>query len=397
MTVHHMVRSVLFVMAGTPAHPAMPTNAFSRLLFTRRDTNRSTQQVSVIVLLSLLLAALLCSAARAQTRAFVDDAGRKVVLPAKIERVYVAGPPASVLVMAIAPEKLIGWTRALRADEAAFLPPRLAALPEVGRLTGRGNSANIEVVLALKPDLIIDIGSINTNFASLADRVTAETRIPYVLLDGRLDKLPEQIEKLAQILGEAQRAKPLLDYTRTSFRELRDGIARIPADRRPEVYYARGPSGLTTGLAGSINVEMLEFLGARNVAGNAGSVGTGTPLANLAQVGFEQVVLWNPPTIITNDPNFYREVWRRAEWQSLRAVRNQRVFLSPNLPFGWFDFPPGANRLIGLKWLANLLYPDTFKFDLRREIETVYSLLYQQRPTREQIDRILNEPGVLPK
>jgi ABC-type Fe3+-hydroxamate transport system substrate-binding protein len=44
----------------------------------------------------------------AQTR-ITDASGRGVALPAKIERVYAAGPPASVLVVAIAPEKLIGW------------------------------------------------------------------------------------------------------------------------------------------------------------------------------------------------------------------------------------------------------------------------------------------------
>jgi hypothetical protein len=43
------------------------------------------------------------------------------------------------------------------------------------------------------------------------------------------------------------------------------------------------------------------------------------------------------------------------------------------------------------------LYPETFKFDLAKEIEIVYTLLYQQKPTREQIAKILSEPGVLPK
>ncbi|MFM7460621.1 MAG: ABC transporter substrate-binding protein [Burkholderiales bacterium] len=325
---------------------------------------------------------------------FIDDAGRRVELPRKIERVYAAGPPASVLVMAIAPEKLIGWTRAMRPDEAPFLPPQLVELPELGRLTGRGNTANVEVVLKAKPDIIIDIGSVNANFASLADRVTQETKIPYVLLDGRLDTLPLQIEKIARILGEGTRARPLLNYVNATFADLKARIATIPIEQRPEAYYARGNNGLTTGLPGSINVEMLEFLGAKNVAG----VGTGgVGIANLAQVGFEQVVLWNPNFIVTNDPAFYREVWTRAEWQTIRAVRNKRVFLSPNLPFGWFDYPPGANRLIGLKWLANLLYPETFKFDLAKEIEIVYRLLYQQKPTREQIGKILGEPGVLPK
>jgi iron complex transport system substrate-binding protein len=325
---------------------------------------------------------------------FVDDAGRKIELPRKIERVYAAGPPASVLVMAIAPEKLIGWTRAMKPDEAPFLPPQLVNLPELGRLTGRGNTANVEVVLKAKPDIIIDVGSVNANFASLADRVTQETKIPYILLDGKLDTLPQQIERIARILGEGKRAKPLLDYVNTTFADLKARIATIPIDKRPEAYYARGNNGLTTGLPGSINVEMLEFLGAKNVSG----VGTGSAgMANLAQVGFEQVVLWNPNFIVTNDPVFYRDVWKRDEWQTIRAVRNKRVFLSPNLPFGWFDFPPGANRLIGLKWLANLLYPETFKFDLAKEIEIVYTLLYQQKPTREQIAKILGEPGVLPK
>lgn len=349
------------------------------------------QLIAILFVSVVAIAAMFAAAAHAQTRTFTDDAGRKVVLPQKVERVYAAGPPASVLVMALAPDKLLGWTRAIKPNEAPYLPPKLAALPELGRLTGRGNTANVEVVLKAKPDLIIDIGSVNANFASLADRVTEETKIPYVLLDGRLDTLPQQIEKVARIMGNEAEAKPLLDYVNQSFADVKARLAKIPTDKRPEVYYARGANGLTTGLPGSINVEMLDFLGARHAISGGGAPG------NLAQVGFEQVVLANPSFIITNDPVFYKEVWTRAEWQPIRAVRTKRVFLSPNLPFGWFDFPPGANRLIGLKWLANLLYPETFQFDLVKEIETVYTLLYRQKPTRAQIDAILTEPGVLPK
>ena len=62
-----------------------------------------------------------------------------------------------------------------------------AARPEVGRITGRGNTANLEVVLALKPDLILDIGIVNATYVSLADRVQQQTGIPYALLDGRFD------------------------------------------------------------------------------------------------------------------------------------------------------------------------------------------------------------------
>lgn len=55
------------------------------------------------------------------------------------------------------------------------------------------------------------------------------------------------------------------------------------------------------------------------------------------------------------------------------------------------------DKLIGLKWLANPLYPNEFKYDLAKEIDTFYSLFYLQKPSAEQVARILGEPGVLPK
>ena len=58
-------------------------------------------------------------------------------------------------------------------------------------------------------------------------------------------------------------------------------------------------------------------------------------------------------------------------WQSVTAVRKKRVYLSPHLPFGWFDYPPGANRLLGLLWLSEILYPDLFRHDYPREIARV--------------------------
>jgi iron complex transport system substrate-binding protein len=61
--------------------------------------------------------------------------------------------------LALAPDTLIGWTRGFHETEAQWVPEKYARLPELGRLTGRGNTANVEVVLKEKPDLIIDVGS----------------------------------------------------------------------------------------------------------------------------------------------------------------------------------------------------------------------------------------------
>jgi len=343
----------------------------------------------VILRRALAALAALLPLAAFPARDFIDDAGRKISLPDRVTRVYAAGPPASVLVFALAPDTLIGWTRAFRENEKIWVPENYANLPELGRLTGRGNSANVEVVLKEKPDLIVDIGSTAATFSSLADRVQEQTGIPYVLLDGRLDSTAQQIEKLAKVLGVEPRGKELADYSRQLIAGLKAKIATVPESKRPEVYYARGPQGLVTGLAGSINVEMIEFLGAKNVAGDQ--------KGGLAQVGFEQVVLWDPPVIVTNDPNFYRDASRMPVWQSVTAVRNKRVHLSPNLPFGWFDYPPGANRLIGLLWLSEILYPEQFRHDYPKEIARFYRMFYHREPTAAQIAALLAEPGVAPR
>ena len=338
---------------------------------------------------AVLLAVLALASPALAAREFTDDAGRKVTLPDRIERVYAAGPPASVLVLALAPDKLIGWTRHFRDDESQWVPKKYAELPELGRLTGRGSTANVEVVLKEKPDVIVDVGSTRETYASLADRVQSQTGIPYVLLDGHLETTPAQLEKLASVLGVPERGKELSAYASRIMGELRDGIAAIPMDKRPTIYYARGPQGLQTGLGGSINVEAIELLGAKNVAR--------VERGGLVNVGLEQVVLWDPQVIVTNDPNFYRDVWKLPVWNSVSAVRSKRVYLSPHLPFGWFDFPPGANRLIGLIWLSDILYPGTFHHDLKREVARFYKLFYQQEPTAAQVDSLLAEPGVSPR
>jgi iron complex transport system substrate-binding protein len=72
------------------------------------------------------------------------------------------------------------------------------------------------------------------------------------------------------------------------------------------------------------------------------------------QVSLEQVLQWNPEIIVTTDPNFAHGVYDDPMWRAVTAIRERRVHLAPAVPFGWIDFPPSINRLIGLRWLARL-------------------------------------------
>jgi iron complex transport system substrate-binding protein len=122
-------------------------------------------------------------------------------------------------------------------------------------------------------------------------------------------------------------------------------------------------------------------MGARNVAGDQHG--------GLATISMEQILAWDPEIIITIDQNFARNIQSDTRWKSVAAVRAGRVHLAPNLPFGWIDFPPSVNRLIGLWWLGKILHPALFPEDLRPITRDFYQRFYHVAPTEIQLTQLL--------
>ena len=305
-------------------------------------------------------------------RTATDSAGRTVTLPERITKVMAAGPPASTVVYVLTPEAMVGWVRRPRKEELPYLLPSTHHLPELGRLTGRGDTANVEIVLKAAPDLVVDFGAVRPTFVSLADSVQQRTGIPYILADGRFETTPASLRLLGGILGVPERGEALARYAEDLFKRIDAALSAIPEAQRPRVYLARGPEGLETGLRGSINAEIIERAGGINVA-DAQDARRG-----IANVSPEQILLWRPEVVVTWHRGFFESVTQRPDttWQAVPAVVNKRVHLAPNVPFGWIDGPPSVNRLIGLAWLANALHGDRFPFDIRRETRAFYKLFY---------------------
>jgi len=337
---------------------------------------------------ALIAAACLLSTALA-AREVEDATGRRIVLPDQVTRVMAAGPTAAVVLYVLAPGKMIAWPSAPRPNEREFILPAVRDLPELGRLTGRGDTANVEVVLKARPDVIFDYGSVSPTFSSLAARVQEQTGIPYLLIDGRLDRTPASLRRLGGALDVVDRAEAIARYVEETERMIDDRLKDVPASARRRVYLAREPNGLETGLTGSINTEIIERAGGINVAERGNARG------GIANVSIEQVLAWAPDTIITWDPHFYAGYAKDPVWAAVPAVKDKRVFLAPRLPFGWIDAPPSINRVIGLRWIAGLLYPDKFPEDIRSVARDFIKLFYQAEVSDAQLDRILAgaQPG----
>ena len=308
---------------------------------------------------------------RSADRPLVEIFGKT---PRRIERVFVAGPPAAVLMYSLAPERMLGWPMQLSAVARSMLAAPARDLPMLGRLTGRGSTVTVESLMALRPDLILDTGSVDENYRSTAQRVAAQTGLPYALVDGRLADSARQLLEVGALLGSESRARELAEYAR----EALSTAARLSVGRAgpaPGVYLARGANGLETALTDSINGEVLAAAGGRNVADARGGV---------ARVSLEDVLAWNPDWIVTQNPEFKASAATDGAWRAVTAVREGRLLLLPSQPFGWLDGPPGVNRLLGVRWLAARLHrEDLSEAETLAEAQRFHQLFYGQPLTAE--------------
>lgn len=325
---------------------------------------------------TLLQAFALAPLLAASTRLMAMPAQRVLRLgtpKATPRRVFAAGPPAAVLLAALAPERLLGWPMKVAPDALAQLPASVRALPVVGRLAGRGSTVSLERLLQMQPDLVLDAGDFDANYRDSAERVWKQTAIPFELIAGRLPDHPAQLRHVGRLLGATARGEVLAQAAEAQLALVREVLAARPAADRPTVYYGRGSDGLESGLSGSINTEVIEFCGGRNVAASAGAGG-------LARVSLEQLLAWDPDVILTQDAGFAARASQDPRWQALRAVRGGRLHCAPVLPFGWLDGPPGVNRLPGLPWLLSRLHPGATPAlapaALRGRIGALYQLLW---------------------
>jgi iron complex transport system substrate-binding protein len=282
-----------------------------------------------------LLLLLLLFTGAASAAEVTDATGRAVHLPDQVARVLPAGPPAAVLLAALAPDLMLGWPSPLPDSARALLPATAAQLPQVPRLTGRDDVT--EKIQALKPDLILDYGTVSPRYSDLAKATQQRTGIPTILLDGALADIPHAIRTLGGILHREGRAETLATFAEAV-------LALPPTQRHPRVVYARGADGLTVAAPGTDVMAVFTRLGWEVLAPDGNGAFRPSSIAAIAAL--------DPGVLIFSDPAMREAVVHGDAWRAVRAVREGHALVAPALPFGWVEEPPSINRLLGLAWLG---------------------------------------------
>ncbi|HZK44440.1 MAG TPA: ABC transporter substrate-binding protein [Syntrophomonadaceae bacterium] len=321
------------------------------------------------------------------TQTITDMAGRSLEIPKEIKTVYSTGPVGTVFLYTLCPEKLAGWNSPLREVEKRYIKPEYHNLPSLGVWRGSSTSGNIEELLRTKPDLLISMGDVSPEYIADADAIQEQLGIPLIMLDGSLKHVNASYDFMGKILGLEDRAAELGTYCTNAVDGVEDLVAAIPEDERVRVYYAEGPNGLDTEPKGSINAEAIEMAGAFNVAD------PGKIEVRRMQSSIEQIIMWEPEVIIVSSDGdekhaIYNLILEDRAWSNIKAVKSGEVFEVPCVPYDWINRPPSVARILGIEWLANLLYPEMSTIDIRAETLRFFELFYDYDLTDQELDDI---------
>jgi iron complex transport system substrate-binding protein len=323
--------------------------------------------LAAAVLVFFVLAGIPCVSL---ARTIVDMAGRPVTLPDHITKIYGTSPPATNLILAVAPDKLAAHNTPLREGEKKFMNPRVQKLPVVGGWFGQGQTPNMESLMAVRPDLIL----VWQNRLSLKNIDVEKALKPlnaplvFVVMD-RVEDYPKVFRFMGKLLGEEQRTESLARYAEKTLADMKTLKAAVPENKRLTVYYAENDDGLSTECTDSMHTELIPLCGGINVHACKTKDGYG-----MDKISLEQVLVYDPQVIVTHSLPFYNGLFSDKRWKGIRAVKDKRVYLIPRDPMNWFDRPPSFMRLIGARWLAHCFYPEKYPWNPEKETQTFYSL-----------------------
>ncbi|MDC7222379.1 MAG: ABC transporter substrate-binding protein, partial [Spirochaetales bacterium] len=244
-------------------------------------------------------------------------------------------------------------------------------LPHYGTLYGNGKPVSEEELLAADPQLILLMGELTESFKERANELSDRFSIPVVLFDNGLEALPEAYRLMGEICGREERAGELGHYCEGVLERAERITDSIPPEDRKRVFYSLGTDGLKTYPVKTTVSDYIELCGALNVVNVPYKKITGH-----VSVSFEELLTWNPEYILAgsfaNSPANSGSIYHQGKWKAL----NSEIELIPYIPFDAFAKPPSVNRLGGILWLQDLLYPDLTDYDSEEELKEFNRLFY---------------------
>ncbi len=299
-------------------------------------------KINSLALAGLLLAAgWPCVPASARTteqptRTVVDETGRVVRVPARIERIITLAPSLTEIVYALGLEdRLVGVTN------QCDYPPAAQQKPRVGDVI----NPNLEMIVELKPDVVL--GSKVDNLSKTVEAIEHLGVPLYGLYPTTVQGVFDSIRHIAELAGVAERGAALAGRLQTQLRELQTRLEQT-STAKPRLLFVVWVDPLIVVGGGTFLSDALTQAGGVSVsAGLRGS---------WPRLSLEEVVELDPDFLVLPRSHGLNtrmaDLSQREPWNRLRAVRQNRVI--------WIDAAierPGPRIVAVIEQLAQALHP----------------------------------------
>jgi iron complex transport system substrate-binding protein len=276
------------------------------------------------VLIALLVGAVAAPTGPAGFPTTVRDAdGIALALAGPPMRIVSLAPSVTETLLALGLDReVVGIS-----DADDYPPARLRGRPRIG-----GAVINVERVVALRPDLVVGMPSLQRDAVA---RLRA-MRLPVFAVDaGTFDETLHLIQTLGRITGRAQEARRLASAIAARARQVRGG----PPVR---VYIEAWGEPLLAAATATLVDDLARRAGARNIFAD---------LKGYAAVSAETVLVRNPEVILLMYPG-RDAVLARPGWRATAAGETGRIHELPTAPVS----RPGPRVAEGLAAVARYLY-----------------------------------------
>ena len=279
--------------------------------------------------------------ATARSSEVIDEAGRRVTIPAEVRRIVSLAPSLTETVYALElQDRLVGNT------DYCDYPPQAQTKAHVG---GPMNP-NLEQIVSLHPDLVLA-----TRQGNRLETVEALTRLGlavYATDPKSVEEVIESARRLGAVLGVPERGEALAAGLHARLEQIRRRVSAQPARR---VFFVVWPDPLISIGKNTFLADALRWAGAESVVETT---------QDWPRVSIEEVMRQQPEYLVLSSAHFeeasrtVEELRERAGWRSLDALRERRVAVvsdAVNRP---------SPRLVDvIEQLARRLHPEAFDPD----------------------------------
>lgn len=321
----------------------------------------------------------------ADSKTMLDQNGRTVVVPEKVDRIVSLVIPGASMVLTLDQntDRLVGINPASKQEITLGLLskffPKYAEIP--ANMAGEGFAPNVEAIMRTNPDLVLQWG--DKGEAIIKPMETMGLTV-LTLKYGQTDYVATWLRLIGDVSGKSVRGHKLADWIMAEQTEMQQKLAGISNVQKPKVLYIhRYQGGILVGGQGSNMGYDINLAGGINVAQAA---------KGLAATSKEQIAAWNPDVVLlsSGEPSLLAQVLMDDPILSgIAAVKAGKVYKMPRGGFRWD--PPSQETPLAWRWLAGLLHPNVYPLtDMRQCISTTYHDLYAQSVSESDIDHILN-------